>query len=269
MANAADCKTGVGGSILQKRRLGQTDISVSVLGLGTVKFGRTQGVKYPAAFSLPSDQDILKLLDQAAEYGINLLDTAPAYGSSEERLGKLLQGQRQNWIICTKAGEEFHHGNSHFDFSKQAISKSIERSLSRLKTDYLDIVLVHSNGNESDIIANEDVFSLLAELKQQGKIRAYGMSTKTISGAMATIEHADVAMVAYHVDYTDEEQVIQYAQKKQKGILIKKALNSGHLAGQHTLSDIFGFILQQAGVTSVIIGTINPEHLRENVEAAC
>jgi len=252
---------------LQKRRLGQTDIAVSVLGLGTVKFGRTQGVKYPTAFSLPSDQDILKLLDQASQYGINLLDTAPAYGSSEERLGKLLQGQRQNWVICTKAGEEFNHGISHFDFSKQAIAASIERSLSRLKTDYLDIVLVHSNGNDIEIIEHEHVFSLLAEFKQQGKIRAYGMSTKTIAGAMTTIEHADLAMVTFNFNYKDEEQVIQNAHKKQKGILIKKALNSGHLAGQHTLSEIFGFILQQAGVSSVIIGTINSEHLRENVGA--
>lgn len=67
------------------RSLGQTGIEVSCLGLGTVKFGRNQEVKYPNNFSLPEDKQISALLDQAKGFGINLLDTAPAYGSSEQR----------------------------------------------------------------------------------------------------------------------------------------------------------------------------------------
>ena len=100
---------------LQKRALGQSGIMVSCLGLGTVKFGRNQEVKYPRNFSLPSDNMILNLLDQAEDLGINFLDTAPAYGSSEQRIGRLLT-LRQDWIICTKVGEEFVTGKSFFDF---------------------------------------------------------------------------------------------------------------------------------------------------------
>ena len=97
------------------RTLGSTDMEVSPLGLGTVKFGRNQGVKYPHAFALPSDGEIRNLLDLAWDLGINLLDTAPAYGSSEERLGQLLD-HSQDWIIVTKVGENFSEGCSLFRF---------------------------------------------------------------------------------------------------------------------------------------------------------
>jgi aryl-alcohol dehydrogenase-like predicted oxidoreductase len=244
--------------------LGKTDIEVSLVGLGTVKFGRQHGVKYPHAFTLPTDAEILQLLDCAKDIGINLLDTAPAYGTSEERLGELLHGQRHRWVIATKAGEEFDGATSHYDFSPQAITASVERSLQRLRTDYVDIVLVHSNGDDVRIIEEDHVFSTLAALKKAGKIRAYGMSTKTIEGGLLSVELSDVAMVSYNTDYTDERDIITRAHELQKGIFIKKALASGH--SQHP-AEALRFACAPAGVTSVIVGTINPEHLRENVAA--
>jgi len=94
---------------LIKRQLGQTGLAVSCLGLGTVKIGRNQEVKYPISFPLPRDNDVSDLLATAKDLGINLLDTAPAYGSSEQRLGRLLR-DRDDWVICTKVGEEFTGG---------------------------------------------------------------------------------------------------------------------------------------------------------------
>jgi aryl-alcohol dehydrogenase-like predicted oxidoreductase len=249
---------------LQKRVLGQTDIEVSAIGLGTVKFGRNQGVKYPAAFSLPSDDEIKNLLSVARELNINLLDTAPAYGVSEERIGKLLQGARNDWVICTKAGEEFSDGESHYDFSKTAITQSVERSLQRLRTDYLDVVLIHSNGDDARIIEEENAFATLASLKSAGKIRAYGMSTKTVSGGMLAIDHADVAMVTYNHENVEDGAVIRHAHQQKKGIFIKKAFASGHM--KMPVSECMRFIFSEPGVTSVIVGTINEKHLRENVE---
>ena len=137
---------------LSTRLIAGTDIKVSPLGFGTVKLGRDQQVKYPTGFKIPGDREALALLDLARSSGINLLDTAPAYGTSEERLGHLLQGQRQDWVICSKVGEEFENGESRFDFSPEHIRFSIERSLKRLRTDYIDMVLVHSDGNDVDII---------------------------------------------------------------------------------------------------------------------
>ena len=246
---------------MQTRRLGNTSIHVSVIGLGTVKFGRNQGLKYPAQFELPSDDAILDLLSNAQALGVNLLDTAPAYGSSEERLGKLLQGQRHQWVISTKAGEEFDGVHSRFDFSPHAITSSVERSLKRLHTDYLDIVLVHSSGDDVRIIEEEQVFATLAALKNAGKIRAYGMSTKTIEGGLMAVEQSDVAMVTFHPEYTDERAVIAHAHQLGKGIFIKKALASGHLT--RPVPEIMQYILAEPGVTSVVVGTLNADHLRE------
>lgn len=236
---------------------------ISQLGLGTVKFGRNQGVKYPSAFFLPSDYEIMELLECAKELGINLLDTAPAYGNSEERLGAILQGQRKQWVISTKVGEEFHNGESSFDFSKVAIEKSIERSLKRLHTDYLDIVLVHSNGDDLQIIDEERVFDTLRAMKEAGKIRAYGMSSKTVAGGLRTLQEADVAMVTFNSSYLDEVPVIQQAHLQQKGILIKKAFASGHATT--SIADTLQLIFNEPGVSSVVVGTINTKHLRENV----
>jgi len=99
------------------RPLGSTGLTVSPLGLGTVKLGRDQGVKYPNGFQIPGDDEARMLLRQARDLGINLIDTAPAYGRSEERLGPLLRGQRQDWVIVSKVGEEFVDGQSTHDFS--------------------------------------------------------------------------------------------------------------------------------------------------------
>ena len=85
---------------LPRRALGSTGLDVSCLGLGTVKIGRNEGVKYPAGFQLPDDALVRDILALCRDVGMNLIDTAPAYGSSEERLGALLT-QRQDWVICS------------------------------------------------------------------------------------------------------------------------------------------------------------------------
>lgn len=254
---------------MQKRKLGNTNIEVSQLGLGTVKFGRNQGVKYPKHFELPSDYDIEVLLKTAEELGINFLDTAPAYGTSEERLGKLLTN-RHDWVIATKAGEEFINGESAFDFSARGITKSIERSLERLRTDYLDIVLIHSSGDDVKIIQEDEVFATLARLKEQGKIHAFGMSTKTLAGGLMAVQQSDMVMVTYYPGYLDEQAVIREASQLHKGVLIKKAFASGHLnkiSQEDPIRASLQFIFAEPGVTSVVVGTINPKHLQENVNA--
>jgi len=255
---------------LAKRPLGSTGMSPSILGLGTVKLGRDQGVKYPTSFRIPDDREAANLLALSADLGINLLDTAPAYGTSEERLGKLLAGQRERWLICTKVGEEFIAGQSRFDFSPEHTRMSIDRSLRRLCTDRLDIVLVHSDGNDLDIIQHTGVIETLAELKAEGKIRAYGVSTKTVEGGVLAAEKADCVMVTWNLEYNDDIPVIDRCQQLGKGVLIKKALASGHIAaeGEDPVARSFATIFEHPGVTTAVIGTINLEHLRSNVKIA-
>jgi len=256
---------------LPLRPLGQTGIAVSPLGLGTVKFGRNQAVKYPAHFELPTDEQIVELLTTARTLGINTLDTAPAYGTSEARLGQLLPGKRSDWVIIGKVGETFIDGVSDYNFNADFIERSIEHSLKNLNTDYLDVMLIHSNGDDVNIIQHHRVFETLEKLKSQRLIRAFGMSTKTIAGGLLTLQHADVAMISYNPIAPEEKPVIDTAVKQHKGILIKKALASGHLnkiAAEDPLRATMNFIFNTPGVSSVIVGTINPAHLQENVRAA-
>ncbi|WP_170833929.1 aldo/keto reductase [Pseudomonas argentinensis] len=253
------------------RPLGSTGLSVSPLGLGTVKLGRDQGVKYPSGFTIPDDQQALQLLGLARELGINLLDTAPAYGSSEQRLGPLLRGQRHDWVIVSKVGEEFDNGLSHFDFSAAHTRRSVERSLKRLETDYIDLVLVHSNGDDLAILRDEGVYDTLAELKQAGLIRGFGFSGKTLEGGLLALERGDCAMVTYNLGEQQERPVLDYAASHGKGVLIKKALASGHVcldSGVDPVRASFELIFAHPGVGSAIVGTINPLHLAHNVAVA-
>lgn len=275
------------------RPLGGTGLQVSALGLGTVKLGRNQGVKYPRSFSLPDDRQAAALLAGARDLGINLVDTAPAYGSSEERLGQLLAGQRDQWIICSKVGEEFEGGQSRFDFSPRHTRRSVERSLRRLRTEFIDVLLVHSDGNDLHIIEQCGTLDTLAELKREGLIRAYGMSTKTVAGGLAAAAACDVVMLTYNLDYREEEPVLDACARLGCGALVKKALGSGHLVStangsesptdrgpaarsptgggptaRSPLQASMELVFAHPGTSAAIVGTLSPEHLAANVAAA-
>jgi len=250
-----------------KRALGSTGIDVSVLGLGTVKIGRNQQVKYPSGFELPDDQSVIELFELARSLGINFIDTAPAYGSSEQRLGELLP-DRHDWVIVTKVGEIFEDGQSRFDFSYDYTVASIEQSLKKLKRDVLDVVLVHSDGNDMDIINNQPVFDALEAVKNKGLIKAYGMSSKTVEGGCWVVENCDVVMATANLEYDEERPVLELAEKLNKGVIIKKGLQSGHAdsaSGGTGVDSAFKHILGLPGVSSMIVGTINKQHLRDNV----
>tara|TARA_R110002110_G_scaffold205066_7_gene417127 strand:- start:265240 stop:266028 length:789 start_codon:yes stop_codon:yes gene_type:complete len=252
------------------RPLGSTGLQVSALGLGTVKFGRDTGVKYPQAFTIPDDNSALRLLAEARELGINLIDTAPAYGNSEERLGSLLTGQRQHWLICSKVGEEYIDGESHFDFSPQAARRSVLRSLQRLRTDVIDIVLIHSDGSDLDILQKQGTLQALQQMKSEGLVRAVGLSSKTIAGGLLAAASCDVLMLTYNLAYRDELAVLDACAAHGTGVLIKKALASGHLADNvaDPLQASMDLVLGHPASSSAIIGTLSHEHLRADVAAA-
>lgn len=247
-----------------QRALGSSGIDVSVLGLGTVKIGRNQQVKYPQGFELPDDHRVIELFELAQALGINFIDTAPAYGTSEARLGKLLP-ERHNWVLMTKVGEIFEQGTSSFNFGYDYTRNSVEQSLKTLRRDMIDIVLVHSDGNDMDIINNEGAFDALEKLKQQGLVRAFGMSTKTVEGGLWVVEHCDVVMATYNLETDDELPVIERAHALNTGVVVKKGLQSGHAS---SIDEAFEHVLTRPGVSSMIVGTINPDHLRTNVEIA-
>jgi aryl-alcohol dehydrogenase-like predicted oxidoreductase len=252
---------------LPRRPLGTTGLHVSVLGLGTVKFGRNQKIKYPT-FELPSDKAVCQLLDDAQSYGINLLDTAPAYGIAEERLGQLLGLRRDSFVVVTKCGEEFTNGESIYDFSAEHTRLSVERSLKRLKTNRLDCVLVHCPRNDLEVLEKSPVLETLRAIKDRGDIRSFGASVNSIEGGMLALELADVVMVTYSAEDRAAAPVIRRAAELRKGVLIKKGLGSGTLTGGGTrsLEEMLWPIFSVAGISSLIVGTLNPAHLRANVQ---
>ncbi|PIQ42952.1 MAG: aldo/keto reductase [Gammaproteobacteria bacterium CG11_big_fil_rev_8_21_14_0_20_46_22] len=246
------------------------DRALSYIGLGTVKLGRDQGVKYPASFKIPSDKEAADLIALTKDLGVNVIDTAPAYGQSEARLGQLLKGQRDDWVIISKAGENFENGESTFDFSAGAIEDSVKRSLKRLSTDVIDMLLIHSNGDDARLIEEDDVFGTLSKLKQNGLIKTFGMSVKTVKGGELTLKYADAAMITLNPFDRECESLLPLAERLGKAVLIKKAFASGHAyAGDQRLTpaEIFQFLSAFSAITSVIVGTINPAHLRSNVRA--
>lgn len=265
---------------MELRRLGATGLRISPIGLGTVKLGRDTGLKYATTPRIPTDDEALALLTAARDLGVNLIDTAPAYGTAEERLGQLLYkvAPRDQWIISTKAGEEFDPiaAASRYDFSPAAIHASIHRSLKRLRTDHLDIALLHfsSSGNlDEHVLSGQadtpptdplhaEALATLRGLRDQGLIRAIGASTGTIAGGLLAANLADVVMVTLNALDQSQIQVVEAAHKAGRGVLLKKPLASGR-ADPRTLKPL----LATPGVTSAIIGTTNPANLRAAVTA--
>lgn len=264
---------------MELRPLGSTGLAVSVIGLGTVKLGRDQGVRYPGGTRIPSDDEAKSLISAAANLGITLIDTAPAYGTGESRLGSLLEGQRERWTIVTKIGEEFENGQSRFDFSAAAVRASVERSLIRLRTDRVECVLIHSDGVIENAPAIDETIDELEHLKSRGLIRSFGASTKTVPGGLRALDRCDVVMVTLNPGAKDDLAVIAEAKRRNKGVLIKKALASGHAAvvrenagpaAQATdpAAAALRFAIGTPGVSSVIVGTSSPAHLAANCRAA-
>ncbi|HWP58854.1 MAG TPA: aldo/keto reductase [Candidatus Acidoferrales bacterium] len=246
------------------RALGQSGIAVTPIGLGTTKLGRNTDVKYPQPFSLPSDREVRELLETALSLGVNLIDTAPAYGASESRLGSFVQAHRQQIVLCTKCGEQYLGGRSLYDFSKSAIYRSVDESLRRLRTDYVDILLLHSDGRDVEILSATQAPEALAQLKQSGKARAIGISAKTEGGIREACRRLDIVMAPFSQAAPSLAQALAQARAAGLGVLAIKGLDSGHLEPAKAIE----FVLGQQFIDALIIGTINPAHLREAVAIA-
>jgi len=238
------------------------NILISKIGLGTVKFGRNTNVKYPKSFELPSDKEIIELLELAFELGINTIDTAPAYGSSQERIAKLLPYTQEQWTIISKAGEEFKNNTSYYDFSADNINASLDNTLKTLRTDYIDIFLIHSNGNDLDIANNNKLWELLEYRKAQGDIKAFGVSSKTVDGGLECLKKSDLAMIELNNNY---KELLDFAENNNKNIILKKIFNSGHLNNNFSIKDAYLKSFEHSVINSAVIGTINKEHLKQNV----
>lgn len=250
---------------------GRTGLTVPRLGLGTVKLGRNRDVKYPESFELPDDATVERLLAAALDEGVVFWDTAPAYGTSEERLGPFVKTHRDRLVICTKAGEEFGPAGSTHDFSRDAITASVHRSLRRLRTDVIDVVLLHSAGHDESALVGGEARESLEALVEVGDVRAIGLSAKTSEGIDAAARGLDVVMAAFSVDDRRHEAALRRAHAQGVGVLAIKVLGQGHAvrsAAEDPVESALRSVLSTGAVHCAVVGTRSPEHLRHAARAA-
>lgn len=246
--------------------LGKTGLKISPIGLGTVKLGRNTHVKYPQPFELPTQKEALDILENAMELGINFFDTAPAYGASERAMAPFVSKYRDRMILSSKCGEVFDGNNSTYDFSPESIRNSVESSLRTLKTDYLDVLLLHSNGKDVQILSETDALPTMIRLKEQGKTRSIGISLKTISGISRAAEVMDVIMAPMNSDDDSLGEELSNAHERGCGIIAIKGLRSGHLNGV-SVEESVRFVLKNVFIDVLVVGTLNKDHLRQVVHA--
>lgn len=235
------------------------------IGFGAFKIGRNEGIKYPQGYALPDDREAEALLNGVLDAGINYIDTAPAYGSSEERIGRFLGWRRGEFVLSTKVGETFEKGRSSYDFSRAAVEASVSRSLKRLRCEAVDIVFIHAGGGDDLAILRETpVIETLLSLRRRGLTRAVGLSGKTVAAAEAAIAWADVLMVEYHALDRSHEAVMRLAAAAGVGVVVKKGLASGRLRPGEAIP----MVLRTEGVGSLVVGGLSLDHLRENIRIA-
>lgn len=251
---------------MDQRPLGRTGVHLSRLGWGAFKIGRNVGTKYPTGYDLPDDDAVARLLAALPAMGVTYIDTAPAYGSSEMRLGRLMPAGSV-FTISTKVGETFDEGESDFDFSADAVRVGVARSVKRLRRPALDLVLIHSDGGDRAILEHSGAVESLRGLRDEAAVRAIGFSGKTVEGNRAALAWADAIMVEYHADDRSHEPVIEAAASRGVAVIVKKGLASGRLDPESSIR----FVLSNPGVTSLVIGSLSIEHMRRNamIAASC
>jgi L-galactose dehydrogenase len=213
---------------MQYRPLGRTGLSVSALSMGGVAFGDMYGALGPGEAD--------RCVRRAVDLGINLIDTSPYYGRSrsEAVLGPILAtGLRDKIHLCSKAGR---NGFADFDFTPAAIERSVEASLQRLHTDYLDVLIAHDIEFADDLEAVfTDSAAVLHKLKAAGKCRFVGMSGLPLDILRTAIERCDLDVVISYTHYTLQNQTLRtgllpFAEKHGVGVMNASPLCMGLLS---------------------------------------
>ena len=181
---------------MNRRELGRTGIQVSVLGYGAAALGGVYGQV--------SGREARRVVRCAVDRGINYFDTAPAYGDglSEIRLGKALAGRRREIVLASKAGRFQAGGRLEFDFSAARLRRSLEESLARLNTDYLDVFQLHDVEYADFNRILDEALPELQAMKREGTIRAVGVTGRPTELLARLAEQARPDMILSYGHYT-------------------------------------------------------------------
>ncbi|MDP3507672.1 MAG: aldo/keto reductase [Candidatus Melainabacteria bacterium] len=224
---------------MKYRDFGNTGIKVSEIGFGCWAIG---GNDHGNSYGPTTDKSSTDAINKALELGLNFFDTADVYGwgHSEELLGKALRGKRDRVVIATKVGADFYQGTGFQTFTPDYIRFALEKSLTRLNTDYIDVYQLHNPPLK--LISKEETFATLRELKKEGKIRAFGVSVFTpIEGITAiNVGQPDCVQITYNIfSCRPEEQLLPRAFETGCAIIAREPLANGFLTGKYDTAPKF------------------------------
>jgi aryl-alcohol dehydrogenase-like predicted oxidoreductase len=217
---------------MKYRALGSTGLTVSAIGFGGWGIGgRTAGA---TSYGETDDAVSRRALAAALDGGITLFDTSPAYGDgrSERLIGEVVRGRRDRVVIATKAG--YQSWTAAPDYSPAALRASVEGSLARLGTDFIDLLQLHNA--PADLLRAEPAISAaLEDLKRAGKIRAWGVSAKSPEDGAAAIRTCGAAVVQANLNMLDLRTVtgglVEAALAANAGLVARTPLCFGFLSG--------------------------------------
>jgi len=277
---------------MNKNPIGKTDLSVTPIGFGSGPIGY-----------LGTEQGrVTRILNELLDLGVNVIDTAECYPGSEAAIAAAVGHRRKEYVLVTKCGHKVN-GASGKEWSGQLISETVDRSLRQLQTDVIDVVLLHSCDLET--LRKEEALAALVRAQEAGKVRFVGYSGDNEAAAHAA-EHPEISVIMTSVNICDHasiDQVLPRASKAGAGVLVKRPLANAawrapsqqagiYMEYSRTYHDRLSrmgltpadlgfegpadrvwpeialrFTLSQPGVSTAIIGTTNPERIRQNIAA--
>ncbi|UOQ51539.1 aldo/keto reductase [Hymenobacter cellulosivorans] len=268
-------------------QLGKSSIQVSQISFGCMSLG-------------PDHTANATLLRRALDAGITFFDTADLYdkGGNEVTVGKALQGRRQEVVLATKVGSQWRPDGSGWDWNprKTYMLQAIEQSLRRLQTDYIDLYQLHGGTLDDPIDETIEAFELL---KEQGKIRAYGISSIRPSVIREYVRKSSIASVMMQYSLLDrrpEESCLELLHQHQISVLARGSYAQGLLVGkpakpyltyapqqveqaaaairqvadslQQTAAEVtVGFVLAQPVIASAVLGIRTAEQLDDAIRS--
>ena len=267
--------------------LGRTGLRVSRLGHGGAEFHRHEQLNTP--------EFVGSVLDTLLDEGINFLDTAACYHRNETMIGKTVSRRRDEFFLATKCGhlDDFTEGE---DWTPETIAASVDRSLRRMRTDYVDLLQLHSC--DVDVLERGDAIEALQRAREQGKTRFIGYSGDNENAAWAVESGVfDTLQISYGI--TDQRPrskgILAAAEARGMGIIAKRPVSNNVWRREETtlayareyarrarlleaMGDVpgepddpfltaYGFVLAQPEIDTIIVGTHNADHVRDNVRA--
>ncbi len=284
---------------LPKRKLGRTGLNVTALGFGALELrGMVAGVGRELKPGQPE-----RILNAVLDAGINYIDVAADYGEAEGHIGRCIANRRKEFFLASKCGcppdvskfaptERTRYGvplPQLHDYSRENIIKTCDQSLRRMKTDYLDVLQFHFSPARN-ILEQEKAVQTLESLKRDGKIRFLGCSS-ILPNITDHIKMGvfDVLQVPYSALQPEHEDTIVAAAKAGVGIVIRGGVAKGPpgkgqssadlwdlwdkaeldelLEGEQRTGFMLRFTITNPDIHTTVVGTLDPEHLLENVAA--